>query len=121
MLTTSAKPRTATHPTYWPLAVPVNWIQRHPSHRRCRRTPPRLPRALPPPPPRPPAGLEWGNEGWRRMTWSKVFVLDEVVDWGFNLVVSDVDVVWFKDPLPLFAQHPHAGARLQSAACRARE
>ena len=43
------------------------------------------------------------------MTWSKVFVLDEVVDWGFNLVVSDVDVVWFKDPLPLFAQHPHAG------------
>jgi hypothetical protein len=55
------------------------------------------------------------------MTWSKVFVLDEVVDWGFNLVVSDVDVVWFKDPLPLLAQHPHAGARLQSAACRARE
>jgi hypothetical protein len=51
------------------------------------------------------------------MTWSKVFVLDEVVDWGFNLVVSDVDVVWFKDPLPLFAQHPHAGGRPQSAAC----
>lgn len=39
----------------------------------------------------------------------QVFVLDAVVDWGFNVVVSDVDVVWFKDPLPLFAKHPHAG------------
>jgi hypothetical protein len=53
-------------------------------------------------------GLQWGHEGWRRMTWSKVFVLDAVVDYGFNLVVSDIDVVWFKDPLPLFARHPDA-------------
>ena len=43
------------------------------------------------------------------MTWSKVFLLDSVVDFGFNLVVSDVDAVWFKDPLPLFEQHAAAG------------
>ena len=61
------------------------------------------------PPPPTPVGLEWGQEGWRRMTWAKVFVLDVIVDWGFNLVVSDVDVVWFKDPLPLLSKHPEAG------------
>lgn len=53
-------------------------------------------------------GLQWGHEGWRHMTWAKVFVLDAIVDWGFNVVVSDVDVVWFKDPLPLFDIHQDA-------------
>ncbi|PSC76256.1 glycosyltransferase family 77 isoform A [Micractinium conductrix] len=53
-------------------------------------------------------GLEWGQEGWRRMTWNKVFLLDALIDWGFNLVISDLDVAWFKDPMPLFTQHPHA-------------
>jgi hypothetical protein len=43
------------------------------------------------------------------MTWAKVFVLDVMVDWGFNIVMSDVDVVWFKDPLPLFSIHKDAG------------
>ncbi|KAL4425402.1 hypothetical protein ABPG75_009418 [Micractinium tetrahymenae] len=54
-------------------------------------------------------GLAWGQEGWRRMTWSKVFLVDSVVDFGFNLVISDVDAVWFRDPLPLFAEHAAAG------------
>lgn len=36
--------------------------------------------------------------------------MDSVVDWGFNWVVSDADVVWFRDPMPLFAKHPSAGA-----------
>ncbi|PRW61069.1 hypothetical protein C2E21_0568 [Chlorella sorokiniana] len=53
-------------------------------------------------------GLAWGQEGWRRMTWSKVFFMDSVVDWGFNWVVSDADVVWFRDPTPLFAKYPAA-------------
>lgn len=53
-------------------------------------------------------GLKWGEEGWRRMTWSKVFLVDAVIDWGFHLVVSDLDVVWFKDPMPLFQAHAAA-------------
>ncbi|KAI7844886.1 hypothetical protein COHA_001538 [Chlorella ohadii] len=53
-------------------------------------------------------GLAWGQEGWRRMTWSKVFFMDSVVDWGFNWVVSDADVVWFRDPTPLLAKYPMA-------------
>ncbi|EFN52091.1 hypothetical protein CHLNCDRAFT_59017 [Chlorella variabilis] len=65
-------------------------------------------------------GLQWGHEGWRHMTWAKVFVLDAIVDWGFNVVVSDVDVVWFKDPLPLFDIHQDAGKRIRATCCSAR-
>jgi hypothetical protein len=43
------------------------------------------------------------------MTWSKVFVVAKVLPWGFNIIVSDIDAVWLRDPLPLFAQNPHAG------------
>ncbi len=53
------------------------------------------------------------------MTWAKVFVLDAIVDWGFNVVVSDVDVVWFKDPLPLFDIHQDAGKRIRAVRPRA--
>ena len=30
---------------------------------------------------------------------------------GFHIVHSDQDVIWLRDPLPLFAKHPHAGNR----------
>ncbi|KAL4457956.1 hypothetical protein ABPG75_012821 [Micractinium tetrahymenae] len=53
-------------------------------------------------------GLRWGEEGWRRVTWSRVFVLDAIIDYGFNLVVSDVDVVWFRDPAELLDRFPRA-------------
>lgn len=46
------------------------------------------------------------------MTWSRVFVLDAIVDYGFHLVVSDVDVVWLRDPAPLLHRYPRAGGRL---------
>lgn len=29
-------------------------------------------------------------------------VVERIVDWGFNVLHSDVDVVWFQDPLPYF-------------------
>lgn len=45
------------------------------------------------------AGIEWGQDGWRKMTWLKVFVVDKIVEWGFRIIVSDLDVVWFKDPI----------------------
>ncbi|PSC75627.1 Histone H2A [Micractinium conductrix] len=53
-------------------------------------------------------GLEWGQEGWRRVTWSRVFVLDAIVEYGLDIVVSDVDVVWFRDPAPLLKKFPKA-------------
>ena len=36
-------------------------------------------------------------------------MLNDVIDWGFNIVVSDIDVVWLKDPRQLFTLHPFAG------------
>lgn len=51
------------------------------------------------------------------MTWSKVFVLAAVVDYGLDLVVSDVDVVWFRDPRSLISQHPDVGACLPARLC----
>lgn len=45
------------------------------------------------------------------MTWSKVFILDRIAGWGLNLVISDLDVVWFRDPSALLDQYPAAGAR----------
>lgn len=34
----------------------------------------------------------------------------QVIDYGFNLVISDVDAVWFRDPAPLFDRHKLVGA-----------
>jgi arabinosyltransferase len=36
----------------------------------------------------------------RVMTWQKVFLVDSIVEWSFRIIVSDIDVVWMKDPLP---------------------
>jgi len=41
-----------------------------------------------------------------------VFVLEALIDFGFDVVVSDVDVVWLRDPLPLFSRFPEAGENL---------
>ena len=32
--------------------------------------------------------------------------MEKIVDWGFNVMHSDVDVVWFRDPLPYFLGAP---------------
>ena len=33
-------------------------------------------------------------------------MVEKIVDWGFNVMHSDVDVVWFRDPLPYFLGAP---------------
>ena len=33
-------------------------------------------------------------------------MVEKIVDWGFNVMHSDVDVVWFRDPLPYFLGEP---------------
>lgn len=53
-------------------------------------------------------GMAWGQEGWRRMSWERVFILAQIIDWGFNIIVSDVDVAWLRDPIPFMKAQPHA-------------
>lgn len=42
------------------------------------------------------------------MTWQKVFVAQAAIEADLDIVVSDLDVAWLRDPRPLFALHPAA-------------
>ncbi|GLI60714.1 hypothetical protein VaNZ11_002807 [Volvox africanus] len=44
----------------------------------------------------------WGSHHWSQTTWNKVHVVRMVYELGFNIIHSDADVVWFRDPLPFF-------------------
>ncbi|GAB4816841.1 hypothetical protein N2152v2_003887 [Parachlorella kessleri] len=59
----------------------------------------------------------WGQEGWRRVVWLKVKVLLPIVDWGFNIVFTDLDTVWMRSPLLLFDKHPHADLMFATDLC----
>ncbi|GLC65037.1 hypothetical protein PLESTF_000239600 [Pleodorina starrii] len=45
---------------------------------------------------------KYGDQHYNAATWRKVVVVSRIVHWGFNVIHSDVDVVWFRDPLPYF-------------------
>ncbi|GIL87771.1 hypothetical protein Vretimale_13060 [Volvox reticuliferus] len=45
---------------------------------------------------------KYGDLHYNAATWRKVVVVSRMVHWGFNVIHSDVDVVWFRDPLPYF-------------------
>ncbi|GIL65415.1 hypothetical protein Vafri_19165 [Volvox africanus] len=45
---------------------------------------------------------KYGDLDYNAATWRKVVVVSRMVHWGFNVIHSDVDVVWFRDPLPYF-------------------
>jgi arabinosyltransferase len=53
-------------------------------------------------------GLAWGEEGWRIMTWQQVFVVKDLVNWGLDVAVTDIDVAWVRDSWPLVDRHPEA-------------
>ncbi len=48
----------------------------------------------------------WGNDNWRAVLWGKVTIVNMILQLGFDLVLSDTDVVWFKHPLQVFADFP---------------
>jgi len=45
---------------------------------------------------------KYGDVHYNAATWRKVTVVQQIVSWGFNVIHSDVDVVWFRDPKPYF-------------------
>ncbi|EFJ45189.1 hypothetical protein VOLCADRAFT_94646 [Volvox carteri f. nagariensis] len=48
------------------------------------------------------SAYRWLSAAWKGATWGKVAAVTALVDLGFDVVHSDVDVSWFRDPLPLF-------------------
>jgi len=52
--------------------------------------------------------MGWGGAGWIHMTWQKPIIVRMLVDWGFDVVLSDIDVAWLRDPEPLLDANPAA-------------
>lgn len=50
------------------------------------------------------ASREYLQAGWRRLA-----LVDRAVRWGFNVFVTDVDVVWFRNPYSYLARFPKVG------------
>jgi hypothetical protein len=50
--------------------------------------------------------LDWGKEGWRVMTWQHVFINQKLLDWGFDVIASDLDVAWIREPSKWRELHP---------------
>lgn len=50
--------------------------------------------------------LAWGDEGWRVMTWQHVFINQMLLGWGFDVIASDLDVAWLRNPSRWRDMHP---------------
>ncbi|KXZ54677.1 hypothetical protein GPECTOR_4g743 [Gonium pectorale] len=48
------------------------------------------------------ATFKWGSRSWQLTTWQKVLVVRHVHQLGFNVINSDIDVVWLRNPLHHF-------------------
>ena len=56
---------------------------------------------------------EYLEAGWRRTS-----LVTKAVYWGFNVLVTDVDIIWFKNPYSYLNSFPLVGLLVScSAAC----
>ncbi|WIA11573.1 hypothetical protein OEZ85_011679 [Tetradesmus obliquus] len=54
-------------------------------------------------------GYVWASEPWKDATWRKVPAAQQLLALGYNVLLSDIDVMWLADPLPyLTAVTPEA-------------
>lgn len=54
------------------------------------------------------AASAYGDKVFQHMMFSKVYCVHMINAMGFDVLFQDVDVIWYKDPLPFF-QLPEAG------------
>ena len=60
----------------------------------------------------------WGQINWRKLAWARARIFPELLRYGLDVVWSDVDVVWFKNPTHLLSHFPEASASpLCSSSC----
>ena len=52
------------------------------------------------------ADYAWSGVKFAHATWLKVHMVQEVVNLGFNVILSDTDVMWMKDPMAFIARFP---------------
>jgi hypothetical protein len=53
-----------------------------------------------------PAGYVWASEAWKDATWRKVPAVQQLLGLGYNVLLSDIDVMWLADPLAYLAAVP---------------
>lgn len=56
----------------------------------------------------------WGSQTFFKMGREKISLLQQFTKWGLDVVISDVDTVWMKDPLPYMARYPEADVLISS-------
>ncbi|MQL98019.1 hypothetical protein Taro_030727 [Colocasia esculenta] len=50
----------------------------------------------------------WGSPAFHKMGREKVFLINALLPFGYELLVCDTDMVWLKNPLPYIARFPKA-------------
>ncbi|CAA6672086.1 unnamed protein product [Spirodela intermedia] len=50
----------------------------------------------------------WGSPEFHKMGREKVFLINSLLPFGYELLVCDTDMVWLKNPLPYLARFPEA-------------
>ena len=56
----------------------------------------------------------WGSSTFHKMGREKISLLQVFTRWNLDVLISDVDTVWLKDPLPYVAQYPKADILISS-------
>ncbi|EPS61907.1 hypothetical protein M569_12886, partial [Genlisea aurea] len=50
----------------------------------------------------------WGTQKFNKMGREKVSLINALLPFGFEILMSDSDTVWLKNPLPYLARYPEA-------------
>lgn len=56
----------------------------------------------------------WGSSTFFKMGREKISLLQTFTKWGYEVLISDVDTVWMKNPLPYVAKYPDADILVSS-------
>ena len=56
----------------------------------------------------------WGSSTFFKMGREKISLLQTFTKWGYEVLISDVDTVWMKNPLPYLAKYPSADILVSS-------
>ncbi|GBG80380.1 hypothetical protein CBR_g30748 [Chara braunii] len=56
----------------------------------------------------PPHDPGWGSPGFHKIVQKKLGLLRTLLDMGFEVLMSDTDVMWVRDPIPFFRHHEAA-------------
>ena len=56
----------------------------------------------------------WGSSTFHKMGREKISLLQTFTSWGIDVIISDVDTVWLRDPVPYMEKYPEADILVSS-------